>query len=312
MIELELFKPADGAHLDTLVDIWNAACAPDLPVTPRFVEFNARTPGVEQVGCLALRAGRPVGFVLASAVAGTSADTGWVDALAVVPDARRQGAGVALLCWAEAWLEERGCAAARLGGSLRPFAPGLPIELGSEHFFARRGYVLQRHVWDVARRLRHYTSPASARPADVRPLRVGEEPALLAFMTRAFPGRWASECRKILAAGGRRSDYLALWVDGAIEGFCHLTLEDSYNPIERFYPQRLPRPWGQLGPIGVGEACRGQGYGAALLDAGLRYLRDGGVDGCVIDWTDLLDFYARFSFVPYRQYAVLTKKLNSD
>ena len=29
-----------------------------------------------------------------------------------------------------------------------------------------------------------------------------------------------------------------------------------------------------------------------MLDGGLRYLRDGGVRGCVIDWLVLVDFYA--------------------
>jgi len=70
---------------------------------------------------------------------------------------------------------------------------------------------------------------------------------------------------------------------------------------------RLPKPWGQLGPIGVSKDARGKGYGGALLDAGLRYLRDQGVRGCVIDWTDLVDFYGKFGFKPYREYAILAK-----
>jgi predicted N-acetyltransferase YhbS len=72
---------------------------------------------------------------------------------------------------------------------------------------------------------------------------------------------------------------------------------------------RLPRPWGQLGPIGVSQDTRGKGYGGALLDAGLRYLRDQGVRGCVIDWTDLVDFYGKFGFKPYRKYQMLIKTL---
>jgi predicted N-acetyltransferase YhbS len=70
---------------------------------------------------------------------------------------------------------------------------------------------------------------------------------------------------------------------------------------------RLPKPWGQLGPIGVSKDVRGKGYGGALLDAGLGYLRDQGVRGCVIDWTDLVDFYGKFGFKPYREYAILGK-----
>jgi predicted N-acetyltransferase YhbS len=89
-------------------------------------------------------------------------------------------------------------------------------------------------------------------------------------------------------------------------------LEDSAWPIERHYMHRLPRPWGQLGPIGVSRDCRGKGYGTTLLDAGLRCLRDHGVRGCVIDWTGLLEFYARFGFEPYRKYVILLKQLKDE
>jgi GNAT superfamily N-acetyltransferase len=302
-------QPYDSSRLDTLIDIWNAACGPALPATRRFVEFNTSPPpGAEQAGCLAMSAGQPVGFALASAAVELFGHTGWIDALAVIPTARRQGVGGALLSWAERWLAEHGCTTARLGGSLRPFAPGLPVELGSQAFFARQGYLPQRQVWDVARRLNDYVDH-NGLPLDIRPLQSGETPALRAFMEQAFPGRWAYECREALTGDGRPGDYLALWVGDMVAGFCRLTFEDSPAPIERFYPQRLPRPWGQLGPIGVGPEYRGQGYGAALLAAGLGHLRDRGVDGCVIDWTDLLEFYARFGFEPYRQYAVLTKRM---
>jgi predicted N-acetyltransferase YhbS len=97
-----------------------------------------------------------------------------------------------------------------------------------------------------------------------------------------------------------------------VAGFCQVVFEDSAQPLGRYYMQELPRPWGQLGPIGIGQERRGRGYGAALLDAGLRYLLERGVDGCVIDWTGLLDFYGKFGFQPYRQYAVLVKQLAAD
>ncbi len=50
-----------------------------------------------------------------------------------------------------------------------------------------------------------------------------------------------------------------------------------------------------------------EGFGGALLDAALRHLSDRRVRGCVIDWTGLVDFYAKFGFKPYRQYVVLIK-----
>ncbi|MEZ4581604.1 MAG: hypothetical protein R3A10_08195 [Caldilineaceae bacterium] len=54
---------------------------------------------------------------------------------------------------------------------------------------------------------------------------------------------------------------------------------------------------------------RGQGLETAVLDAGLRRLHNNGVNGCVIDWTDLVDFYGKFGFAPYRAYQQLVKAL---
>jgi predicted N-acetyltransferase YhbS len=64
-----------------------------------------------------------------------------------------------------------------------------------------------------------------------------------------------------------------------------------------------------LGPIGVAADARGGGLGLALLVAGLRQLRDRGAGPAVIDWTDLLDFYARAGFAPWLRYVQARRSL---
>jgi predicted N-acetyltransferase YhbS len=98
-------------------------------------------------------------------------------------------------------------------------------------------------------------------------------------------------------------------VKGEVHGFCRLTLEDSDRPIERFYPQRLPRPWGQFGPVGLSKTMRGQGLGGYLIDASALYLQSLGVDGCVIDWTALVELYSKFGFIVYNKYVSLFKQI---
>lgn len=318
MIQLTPFDSANARRLAAATAIWNAACGPDLAIGQRAMAYNTEPiPGGAQVGVLALLAGAPAGFALASAFHGdpavTAPEQGWVDAIAVLPAQQRQGAGGALLAWAERWLLGQGCTSFRLGAGLRPFAPGLPSGLRSDRFFANRGYAAQTdsgRVWDMARDLRDYVAPPNVRrglPCAVRPAQPGDEDMLLAFLAREFPGRWHFECQEHLRGGGRLADYLLLLTEAGVEGFCQLTFEDSLRPLDRFFMHRLPRPWGQLGPIGVGVARRGGGYGAVLLDAGLRHLRAAGVAGCVIDWTDLPDFYGKFGFQRYRQYEMLVK-----
>lgn len=315
-IHLLEFHAGDANHLSTLVEIWNAACGADLAISPRFAAYNLQPlPGLHQVGRLAVVGGVPAGVVLASYLPDDPSviepHLGWIDVLAVRPAAQRQGAGSALLAWAEGWLLQQGALVAILGTSIHPFTPGLPVELATDAFFTQRGYGVDGTAWDLAGDLSGYRTPADVRPiaGEVRPARAQDEGALLEFWRREFPGRWRYEYEAYLAAGYRSSDYMILWSERGIDGACSLTFEDSERPLERFYPYRLPRPWGQLGSVGVSEDRRGRGYGMALLDAGLRRLRDNGVNGCIIDWTDIADFYTKFGFRPHREYTYYSRLL---
>lgn len=305
-------------HYRLCAELWNVAAGEQLAVRPQFVAYNTQPmPGLAQEGRLALLDGRPAGVVLASAglAGGMFPGRGWVDVLAVTPQYQRSGIGSELLAWAEHWLAGQGARAARLGGSLNPFAPGLPVELNTQDFFRLRGYDVdaQHFEWDVARTLNDYqpVNPGPLHGADIQPLRPGEENALIEFMQREFPGRWQYEVENFLRIGGRASDFMVLRTEIGVDGFCWMTFADSARPLDRFYMHALPKPWGQLGPLGVGKGCRGKGLGGAVIDAAVRHLQSLGVAGSLIDWTDLLGLYAKFGYQPHRQYRSLFKPLIS-
>jgi GNAT superfamily N-acetyltransferase len=305
-------------HLAALVSIWNAACGDDLAINARLAEYNTRpATGAVFAGRVAFANDQPVGVVLASALPNdpqtSPREMGWIDALAVTPEFQQRGIGTELLTWAEAWLREQGCTRARLGGGLRYFVPGYPVALNNVKFFESRGYAPRANeprVCDLARDLRDYATTIQ-RPNDatIRPAEPNDAKAILEFLWREFPGRWRFEFEEFLREGGRFADYIVLETARGIEGTARLTFEDSERPVERYYPQRLPRPWGQLGSIGISRDARGKGYGSALLDAGLCYLRDRGVRGCIIDWTNLVEWYGKFGFTPCQWYVVLVKNL---
>jgi GNAT superfamily N-acetyltransferase len=312
----QTFQRDNPEHWRVLAEVWNSALPSHLAISPKFVRYNvAPVTGGAQTGQIALLAEEPVGVVLVSRL--TSEPTvmpetaGWIDALAVASGAQRQGIGRTLLTWAEEWLASAGCHLSILGKSIRTFLPGPPVEADSVAFFRRCGYKGESSVWDVAANLATYTPPASLQTfaGMVRPGQRGEEEALLTFLRREFPGRWRFECEEFLRAGHRFSDYMLLWTERGVDAFCRLTFEDSGQPIERFYPYQLPRPWGQLGLVGVSADCRGRGYGLAVVDAGLRRLHNNGINGCVIDWTNIVDFYAKFGFSQYREYQQMQKEL---
>ena len=310
------FAQSNAQHVEAIVGLWTTACGPTLAISPRLVSYNWQPmPDLAQAGVLAWQAGEPIGFVLASTLknqpATASPEQGWIDAIAVLPEEQNRGVGKALLAWAEGWLRDRGCAMVTLGGSLRPYVPGLPVELEQLSCFEHYGFINRGTVWDVAANLARYERSRSVREVAgaVRPAQPGQEQALSAFLQREFPGRWRYEFERFVQNQERLSDFMLLWTERGVDGFCRLTFEDSARPIERFYPYELPRPWGQLGPIGVSQDQRGHGFGAALLDASLRRLHNNGVNGCIIDWTTIVDFYAKFGFTPHREYIRMSKSI---
>lgn len=309
-----VLTPFTPAHTGDAVQIWNAASHTDYTINERLLCYNA-IPATGEVieGRVAIYDREAVGFVWACAITNEpSHKLGWVSAIAVHPSAQRQGIGSALLTWAEDWLKERGCKRIRIGGNLRPFLPGLPYAMRDNGvFFTNRGCQFppsQPCEYDVARSLKDYR-PIYPKPAhaDLSPMQPGEEHLLLDFLHREYPGRWEFETREFVRNGGRAADFLLLRLHGQVQGFCRLTLPDSERPIERFYPQRLPPPWGQFGPLGLSKAVRGQGLGGYLVDAAASHMQILGVDGCVIDWTSLVDFYGKFGFKIYNQYISLSK-----
>ena len=307
--------PFTDSCYDDAIHIWNAAAHSDYPINERLVAYNLIPCTGETIeGRLVIQNGESAGFVLACAVKDGS--LGWISAVAVHPAAHRQGLGCALINWAEHWLKEKGCKRVRVGGSLRPFVPGLPYAMSASlPFFEKHGYAApanQAYEYDIARSLKDYKAiyPQPGH-ASLSPMQPGEESLLLEFLGREYPGRWEFEAKEFVRNGGRASDFLLLRVNGDVHGFCRLTLSDSERPIERFYPQRLPRPWGQFGPLGLSKATRGQGLGGYMIDAAAVHLQALGVDGCVIDWTSLVNLYGKFGFTVYNQYISLFKDLTS-
>jgi GNAT superfamily N-acetyltransferase len=316
IVSIDPALPDVDRFISAFVDLWNNALGEEMAISQAFVRYNLKpSVGVMRNLFVATVNERMVGVALATALHGeplVNADSeGWLDALVVEPGMQRRGVGRLLLGAAERWLVEQGCQAVQVGGGLRPFTPGAPETSGATAFFTRHGYQHLGVSWDMAANLATYAPPAGMReaPCAVRPATPSHAGELLNFLRREFPGRWRYEAEMFLADGGRISDFMLLWSERGVDGCCLLTFPDSVRPLERFYPYQLPKPWGQLGSIGVSADRRGQGFGAALLDAGLRRLHNNGVNGCVIDWTTLLDFYGKFGFERYRAYAMLGRRL---
>lgn len=319
-----ILKPFHTGNLllcESIASLWNAACSQEFAITPYFVRYNLQAnTGIVKEGRLVLLNDKPWGFIIAEAMPEFSRvsppQMGWISALAVAPHFQHQGIGSRLLDWAEGWLKLQGCQRIRTGGNVRTFVPALPVELQSEGFFFKRGFIERQpepeYCWDVSRDLGDellITRKPCPMPEALRPAGATDRNALDEFISREFPGRWWYEYTEFVANSGRISDINILTLDGKVEGFAWITMEDSARPLNRYYLHRYPHPWGQLGPIGVSQSIRKEGWGGYLLQFGLERLRALGVRGCVIDWTSLLNFYGKYGFKPYHKYHVMVKQI---
>lgn len=315
MMEL-LEMESNASSIQTLAALWTRACGQEFALPPRALAHNLSAPiDAAQAGRIAIVEGEPSGFVLASVLRDhpdvAPPELGWLDALVVAPEYRRRGVGSALLEWAEGWLREQGRTVFRPGGSLRPFAPGVASEWNVS-FFRAHGYVSRPQdpvVQDFGLDLQEYKTPAFVKALDgvCRPATEDDIDALETFFAREFPGRWKYEFEQHVRDGGRVSDFMLLETPRGVDACCQMTFKDSLRPVERFYPSPMPRPWGQVGSVGVSADRRNAGYGSAVLDAALTNLRARGVRGCIIDWTHHVGYYERFGFTARRRYEMMVK-----
>ena len=132
------------------------------------------------------------------------------------------------------------------------------------------------------------------------------------FFARAFPGRWRHDVERMIDCGMRGEDLLLLEEEasGRVLGFANLFSPQSaiYGP-GLYWRSLMGESPGGLGPIGVDDAARGKGLGLYLLAEGLAELKSRGCRFTVIDWTDLVSFYAKFGFGIWKSYRMHSKRL---
>jgi GNAT superfamily N-acetyltransferase len=318
MIQFKPFERSNPAHLAAASAVWNAAVGGDLSISPTFIAYNTQSfTGVLQEGRMAFEGRRPIGFVLTSRAEGVpeaaSPEQGFIDLTAVHPGFQRRGIGSQLMEWAESWLKRGGARNIQLGGGLPAFAPGVPDELHAQGFFQQRGYTTRTenpYEWDVARSMAEgppITRPEPPNSGSASPARQNDTDALDEFFQREFPGRWHYEFSEFVRLGGRTTDFILLHREDRIQGFAWTTLDESIRPLDRYYPRRLPQPWSHIGPIGISKELRGSGWGGYLLQSAVFHLKSRNVRSVVVDWTNLLGFYEKYGFKPYRRYVLMDK-----
>ncbi|HUP84424.1 MAG TPA: GNAT family N-acetyltransferase [Acidimicrobiales bacterium] len=200
---------------------------------------------------------------------------GFVQLVAVRPDARRRGLGSALVSAIRDWaFKEHGCDGIGVGGGSPYYLwPGVDVQATAALcLFESLGFAPRGCEVNMAYPTRHRAEV----PEGIELRRALEEDDVasgLAFVDRHWPN-WVAEARRAVE---HASCHLAIASsDGAVVGFgCH-----SVNRL------------GWLGPMGTDPERRHGGLGNALLGAIATDLMAAGLESVQVAWVGPVGFYA--------------------
>jgi predicted N-acetyltransferase YhbS len=316
------YVPLEDPYVDVLCELWNQELGDRFPMRSELLRQNSfADQNVVKAGSwIALDpvTQRPVGFVVAKCwqekldvQLGTG--IGWLQVLLVAKSHRGHGIGRELLARVEGALLALGVEKILLGRDPYHFFPGIPDESNEvKAWFERHGYrSAERLEHDL---VCHYPVQdhdlvlPSIPDGCFRLLTRADRDAFLAFLHRCFPGRWEYEAIHYFQRGGTGREFVVLERQGEIIGFCRINDADSPFIAQNVYWAPLfAEGLGGIGPLGVDAQHRGQGLGRAIVEAGIVTLRKRGIQSIVIDWTTLVDFYAKLGYHSWKQYAMYGK-----
>ncbi len=254
-----------------------------------------------------------VGFaILKRAIRG---EQGWISLLVIDPEvADFASVAIDLISRLEESVATHGVRQLHVGQDVNHFIPGLPVVLADVYgpIYEQRGFERGSRAFEVRREL-NGDLPAPIHPesdVDARPVEPEETDDLLAFLAEQFPGRWFNGAERACQRPGGVQSYWGLWVDGVIVAFAGTSRVDAYPPPAYLscLTDRTQRACG-LGPLGVHEDERGKRYGLALIRAIMASFQREGYTHMIIDWTTIVDYYAKLGFEATAAYDSYTKTI---
>jgi predicted N-acetyltransferase YhbS len=312
MIHYQTYTSSDA---EKTVELWNRSFDGDFPLDLRLWQQNIegckRT--FPDASIVAVRDGRIVGVIIGK-------NPNKISALFVDPQNRRGGIATELLARAEVAFTGELETSVTLGQDDRHFFPGVPENaLAAQQFFASRGYIgSEDHVCDVFRSLADWEvvsmRPETAeilknRRISMMPCTQELVPSLLEHIESNFSERWLRDTRDRLTAEPDPSEVIvAVEGDETVVGFAHTySTRSSVIGAPIMWRALIGSKYGGLGPIGVSKEHRKIGLGLELLKYSITKIAETGAENMVIDWTGIVDFYAKAGFHIWKRYKHFSK-----
>lgn len=313
------FVSWDRQWLTEVVELWNKVLGNEFPMCARLFEQNSfDDENVLYEGSqIALDAHQKViGFIVAKKWqeqldVPMQKELGWIQVLMVDQQYHRQGIGSKLLLHAEQAFKKHHCKEILLGRDPWHYFPGIPQQKRiAIDWFKHKGYQEFCQEHDL---ICHY-SPENKKGLPNPPsvkfsiLQMEERDEFLAFLNKCFPGRWEYEAIHYFKKGGMGREFVIMRKAHQIIGFSRIN--DAASPYiaqNVYWSPLLSEPLGGIGPLGIDADERGKGYGIAIVQAAISYLRKRNINDIVIDWTTLTTFYGQLGYKVWKSYDAYRK-----
>ena len=308
-------------RLEDLVDLWNRELKESFPMSIELFEQNSfRDENIcYEASRIAVDSNdKVIGFIVAKKWTEQLSvemrkETGWIQVLLVDKTYRNQGVGSELLLFAESTLKSAGMKEILLGKDPWHYFPGIPQQFSNvAKWFRDKGYETFGEEYDLLNeydRLDGKIVPI-VENATFSILDLKDKKDFLDFLHRCFPGRWEYEALHYFQKGGTGREFVVLKKNDKIIGFSRIN--DAQSPFiaqNVYWSPLFDEELGGIGPLGIDANERKQGYGIAVVEAAIAYLRNRNIDKIVIDWTGLVDFYKKMGFDVWKGYTSYKKVL---
>ncbi|SET06973.1 Acetyltransferase, GNAT family [Oceanobacillus limi] len=313
--------PWTNDKLEEIVELWNNEVGESFPMLEELFEQNSF---LDENICLegsriaVTKNNQVIGFLVAKRwqeelQVGMKPEFGWIQVLIVKQSYRKQGIGKHLLDHAEEVFQSKGVKRIILGRDPWHYFPGIPEQFEDVcRWFEHKGYEKHGTDYDLIRSYNPIEKHSIPNIKDVEfaLLKTNEKEHLLDFLHRCFPGRWEYEAITYFERGGTGREFVVLKKKDQIIGFCRIN--DSMSPLiaqNVYWAPLFKEELGGIGPLGIDAKERKNGYGLAIVEAGIAFLRERGINRIVIDWTGLVDFYQKLGYGKWKTYKSYRKDL---
>ncbi len=311
----------DSKRIKDLVKLWNQELGEEFPMRTALFEqnsFNDKNVLYEGSFIAVDSEDKVVGFIVAKKWqeqldVGMKEDIGWIQVLLVDHKYRNQGVGERLLTQTEASLKSSGVNQILLGKDPWHYFPGIPEQKTNVmKWFEKRGYEACGNEHDLICNYDNTdeTVLPSFEGVKFSLLDEKDKSDFLSFLHRCFPGRWEYEAIQYFEKGGTGREFVILKRNNEILGFSRINDAHSILIAQNTYWAPLfHEQLGGIGPLGIDPNERGKGYGIAIVEAAITYLRKRAIKRIVIDWTGLVAFYEKIGYEVWKSYRSFKKDL---